>query len=512
MKCCGRHLGDQHTIANLSIVLEKILTLRLIATLALALTACISVGPDYAPPALETPSQWNAAAGLPAAAASPAPVALAEWWRQFDDPVLDGLVTEALANNLDLASAQAKLREARARRDFTRGQLGPDLAASGAFSRNRASAKTDSGATRELYRAGFDASWEIDIFGGLRRELEAAKADFEASAETLRDTRVSLVAEVVLNYVELCAAERRLALAEAGLATRRETHQLADWREQAGLASQLDVAQALTDLESVGATLPTLRTAVVEAQNRLAVLLGHAPGTFPLLHESQHQNASLTEIPVAAEAVAIGIPAETLRQRPDVRASERRLAAQTARLGVAEAARYPRFELSGSIGLEALTFSALGNHEAATHSLLGSITAPIFESGRISANIAIQDALLEQAELDYRAAVLTALEDVENALVSVSNTKERHARLWAATAAARTTFEIAEQRYATGLIDFLAVLDSQRTLLGLEDQLASSRLELAQAQIQLYKALGGGWSPDATTPTSCASEAATEEP
>lgn len=507
----GRHLQNQRRLAKRNKVSFKIQALLPAAALALALTACLSVGPDYKPPALETPTQWNTATGLPAEAAPPAPDALNEWWRQFDDPVLDALVTEALANNLDLAGAQAKLREARARSALTRGELGPTVGASGAFSRNRASAKTGSGKTRELYRAGFDASWEIDIFGGLRRELEAAKADFEASTETLRDTRVSLVAEVVLNYVDLCAAERRLAIAEAGLAARRETHQLVDWREQAGLASQLDVAQALTDLETVGATLPTLRTAVVEAQNRLSVLLGHAPGAFPLLHEPRHQIASPTEIPVAAEAVAVGIPAETLRQRPDVRAAERRLAAQTARLGVAEAARYPRFELSGSIGLEALTFSALGNHEAATHSLLGSITAPIFESGRISANIAIQDALLEQAELDYRSAVLTALEDVENALVSVSNTKERHERLQSATTAARTTFEIAEQRYATGLIDFLAVLDSQRTLLGLEDQLAGSTLEFAQAQIQLYKALGGGWSPEATTPTS-ASEAATEEP
>ncbi len=474
-------------------------------------TACLSTGSHPQLPSLEIPAKWNGASITDGEKTPPSALSLAEWWRQFDDAVLDGLIDEALARNLDLASARAKLREARARRDYALGQLGPELDVSGSYSRKRSSKKGEGQATSGLYQAGFDARWEIDVFGKLRNEHKAAKEDLAASTEILRDTRVSLVAEVALNYVELCAANRRLAIAEAHLATRRETYQLADWREQAGLASQLDVAQARTDFESIGATLPSLRTDVVEAQNRLTLLLGYAPGTFPLVTEPQHQYASPFEIPVAPERIAVGIPAETLRQRPDVRAAERRLAAQVARLGAAKAARYPRFELSGSLGLEALTFAALGDHEAATRSLLGGISAPLFESGRILADIEVQDARLEQAELEYRATILTALEDVENALAAVTNTKERHAKLASATSSAHTTFEIAEQRYATGLTDFLSVLDSQRTLLSLEEQLANSTRDLAHAQIQLYKALGGGWSSE-TLPLPVVSEETTKEP
>jgi outer membrane protein TolC len=202
-------------------------------------------------------------------------------------------------------------------------------------------------------------------------------------------------------------------------------------------------------------------------------------------------------IPLAGDAIAVGIPADTLRQRPDVRAAERSLAAQTARLGEAEAARYPSFNLSGSLGLDALTLAALGTGSAAGYSLLASISAPIFDSGRISANIDIADAQLEQARLAYRAAVLTALEDVENALVALANTGERRTRLAQAAQTARETLALAEQQYAGGLVDFLTVLDSQRTVQNLEDQLASSMGDVATAQAQLYKALGGGWTADA---------------
>ncbi len=453
---------------------------------ALMVLAGCAVGPDYraSPPAV--PAQWSAATEARALDTA----VLAHWWRQFHDPLLDALVTDALAANLDLATARAQLREARARRGLAGAQLGPTLDASLSGSSSTSSERSGSGATRELYSAGFDASWEPDVFGGLRRGVEAATADVGASTESLRDTRVSLAAEVVRNYVDLRTAERRLAVTEASVAARSETYELTQWRLQAGLVSALDVAQARTDLESARAAIPTFRTAVTEAHNRLAVLLGRSPG------ELQARLTATAAVPLAGTAAAAGIPADVLRMRPDVRAAERRLAAQTARLGQAEAARYPSFRLSGSIGLEALTFSGLGDSGADTRSLLGSVTAPIFHSGRIVANIEIQNALLEQARLAYEAAVLTALEDVENALVGVANADQRRAQLALAVAAAREAFAIAEHRYATGLADFLSVLDSQRTLLNLEDQLANSTGELAAAQIQLYKALGGGWSPE----------------
>ena len=456
------------------------------ALLAVALGGCAAVGPDYSEPQLAVPAGWSAGTGTDAMDA----VLLARWWHGFGDPVLDRLVADALAANLDLAQARARLREARARRGVAGAALAPSVDASLSGSRSRSSGQSGSGSTRELYSAGFDASWELDVFGGLRRSVEAAQADLEASVESLSDTRVSLAAEVALNYIDLRTAEQRLAIAEESIAYRGENHQIIRWRQQAGLVSELDLAQATTDLESTRAVLPPLRTAVIEAKNRLAVLLGRNPGELESLVHADRP------IPLAAGEIVAAIPADTLRQRPDVRVAERRLAAQTARLGEAEAARYPSFRLSGSLGLEALELDALADRDANTHSLFGGITAPVFNAGRIAANIEIQDALVEQARLAYRAAVLAALEEVENALTAVANTDARRAKLAEAAAAARTTLAIAEYRYASGLADFLSVLDAQRTQLSLDEQLAGSTGELARAQIRLYKALGGGWSTE----------------
>ena len=456
------------------------------ALLAVALGGCAAVGPDYSEPQLAVPAGWSAGTGTDAMDA----VLLARWWHGFGDPVLDRLVADALAANLDLAQARARLREARARRGVAGAALAPSVDASLSGSRSRSSGQSGSGSTRELYSAGFDASWELDVFGGLRRSVEAAQADLEASVESLSDTRVSLAAEVALNYIDLRTAEQRLAIAEESIASRGENHQIIRWRQQAGLVSELDLAQATTDLESTRAVLPPLRTAVTEAKNRLAVLLGRNPGELESLVHADRP------IPLAAAEIVAAIPADPLRQRPDVRAAERRLAAQTARLGEAEAARYPSLRLSGSLGLEALELDALADRDANTHSLFGGITAPVFNAGRIAANIEIQDALVEQARLAYRAAVLAALEEVENALTAVANTDARRAKLAEAAAAARTTLAIAEYRYASGLADFLSVLDAQRTQLSLDEQLAGSTGELARAQIRLYKALGGGWSTE----------------
>ena len=456
------------------------------ALLAVALGGCAAVGPDYSEPQLAVPAGWSAGTGTDAMDAA----LLARWWHGFGDPVLDRLVADALAANLDLAQARARLREARARRGVAGAALAPSVDASLSGSRSRSSGQSGSGSTRELYSAGFDASWELDVFGGLRRSVEAAQADLEASVESLSDTRVSLAAEVALNYIDLRTAEQRLAIAEESIASRGENHQIIRWRQQAGLVSELDLAQATTDLESTRAVLPPLRTAVTEAKIRLAVLLGRNPGELESLVHADRP------IPLAAAEIVAAIPADTLRQRPDVRVAERRLAAQTARLGEAEAARYPSFRLSGSLGLEALELDALADRDANTHSLFGGITAPVFNAGRIAANIEIQDALVEQARLAYRAAVLAALEEVENALTAVANTDARRAKLAEAAAAARTTLAIAEYRYASGLADFLSVLDAQRTQLSLDEQLAGSTGELARAQIRLYKALGGGWSTE----------------
>lgn len=466
------------------------------AVALLVLAGCATPAGDMSGAAGEVPAQWRAAEAASSAGRDAA--VLSAWWRQFNDPVLDGLIGEALQRNLDLRSAQAQLREARAARRQASAALWPAVDAGASAARSRGSASTGSGATRELYSADLDASWEIDLFGRLRSGRSAAFETEAAAREQWRDTQVSLVAEVARNYIELRTAQRRLALAEATLAARAEALELAGWRQKAGLVSELDVAQARTELDSTRAGLPPLRTAAAEARYRLAVLLALAPGAL---------DARLSvpaAIPVAGAAIAAGIPADTLRQRPDVRAAGRRLAAQVARLDEARAARYPALRLSGSIGWEALTAAGIGDGASLARSLLASLSLPIFDAGRLRAAIGVQDARLEQSRLAYEAAVLVALEDVENALTGLANARERAQQLAQAVASAQSARAIADHRYRAGLADFLAVLDSERTLLSLQDQQAQADGALASVQVRLYKALGGGWSPsgDESVPAS----------
>ena len=446
--------------------------------LATVLSGCAAPAPTYEAPAMIAPAAWR---GAGAAASDPA--VLENWWRQFHDPVLDSLVADALAANPDLASAQAKLREARARRGLAAANLEPTVSAAGSASRLEAG----SGRDRNAFSAGIDASWEIDIFGGGKRQLEAAAVDYQVSAENLYGARVSLVAEVARNYVVLRTTQRRLALTEANLAAQQELYRLTGWRHQAGLVSGLDEIQALTELERTSAGMSALYATIDATRNQISLLLGRAPGDL------DERLVATGRIP-AADLIGAGIPADTLRQRPDVRAAERRLAAQSARLGAAEAARYPSFRLGGSLSLASATLGDLVSRDASSLSLLAGITAPIFDAGRIRSNIEVQDALLEQARLAYQAAVLTALQEVESALFSVQNSGSAHAALTRAAASARSAYELARQRYAAGLADFQTVLSGQRTALALDDQVAASAGELAAAQIQLYKALGGGWS------------------
>lgn len=456
----------------------------------LGLAGCVAVGPDYAPPATGGPAGWNRLdATARALASDEAPGDLSRWWQRLDDPLLSELVDEALRSSPDLRSAQARLREARARRTVAASARFPDVTASATASRSESSEEAGSGATRNFYSAGFDANWEVDVFGGVRRAVEAADADLAASRADLEATRVSLAAEVALNYVEVRAQQVLLDVARANLATQSETLQLTDWRAQAGLVSSQDVEQARASREQTRAQIPVLETSLAAAEHTLDILLGLPPGT---LHGRLAAPAGL---PAAPARIAAGIPADTLRQRPDVRAAERALAAQTARVGVAEAARYPAFRLSGSIGLEALTVGALDNSGATASSLLAGLTAPIFDAGRLRAQVEIQDAAREQTLVAYEQAVLRALQEVENALVELARNRERGEALENAVDAARNAAVLARQRYGAGLIDFQSVLDSERSLLVLEESLARNRASGVQALIRLYKALGGGWSP-----------------
>jgi len=453
----------------------------------MALAGCATVGPDYVLPPTPTPAAWQGGGTVTEASA---PENLARWWQRLDDPVLDGLIRDALAASPDLASARAKLREARARRDLAGAQRFPTLSAGASATQARSSRATGGGSSQDLYSAGFDASWEPDVFGGQARNLEAAGADLQASAASLANTQVSVVAEVALNYVELRNAQTRLAIARANLASQSETVQITEWRAQAGLVGSLDVEQARSNREQTRAQIPALETSQAEARHRLAILLGEPPAALA------ERLATVAPIPRVPPRVAVGIPAQTLAQRPDVAAAERSLAAATARVGMAEAARYPSLQLTGSIGSEALSLGALGGGASLARSLLASVTATLFDAGRLRQQVEIQDALREQALVSYRQAVLTALEDVENALVALDNSGRREAALASAEGAAKSAADLARQRYSSGLVDFQTVLDTERSLLSVQDGLATAAAERATALVQLYKALGGGWTPE----------------
>jgi NodT family efflux transporter outer membrane factor (OMF) lipoprotein len=448
------------------------------------------VGPDYQPPALATPVAWTHAADNDRAKTED----LSRWWLRLDDPLLTDLVRQALSASPDLKGARAKLQEARARRALAGANRFPTATASASASRSKGSAETGRGATNSLYSAGFDADWELDVFGGVRRAEEAAQADLEASQASLYGTQVSLAAETALNYVEIRAFQGRLAIAKANLASQAETLQLTEWRAQAGLTTVLDVDQARTSLEQIRAQIPALETSLAEAQHRLAILLGRPPGALDA------RLARPGAIPAVPDRAAVSIPADTLRQRPDVRAAERRLAAETARIGVAEASRYPSFTWNGSLGLEALTVDGLTEGNALAGSFLARVAGTIFDAGRLRQQVEIQGAVRDQALADYEATVLTALEEVENALVSLANHRRRREALGQAAQAAASAERLARQQYAAGLVDFQTVLNTQRALLVTQEALKSGEADTASALIQLYKALGGGWSPAAAAP------------
>ena len=449
--------------------------------LALLLSGCAALGPDYRVPASATPDAWHTAV---AASQADDQVTIERWWQQLGDAQLSALIEQALRANPDLLSARAAVQASRAlERVATAGRV-PSVGASGASSASR----SGDASVSESWTAGFDASWELDVFGGVRRGVEAARADREAASASLANTHASLAAEVALNYVTLRTDQARLAIARRNLATQQETLQLTDWRAQAGLASSVDVEQARTNTEQTRAQIPSLQTSIASAANRLAVLTGDVPGTL---------QTTLAEggLPALPTAVAVSIPAEVLRQRPDVQAAERQLAAETARIGVAEATRWPEFNLSGSIGLEAATFGALDNGASVVRSLAAGISGVLFDGGALRARVDQQTAVREQSLQNYRSAVLTALEDVENALSALDNSAQRRDALAAASTAARNANLLAADRYRSGLIDFSTVLETERSLLSTEDSLASAEGERLTALIQLYKALGGGWSP-----------------
>jgi NodT family efflux transporter outer membrane factor (OMF) lipoprotein len=463
-------------------------------SLVLMLHGCFAVGPDYKSPDIAAPDLWSSDLRRGLSAAEPEAQTLAQWWATLGDPDLSNLIERAIVGNLDIQRAQARVREGRARRGVAEAGLFPSLDLGGSATLNRGSEETGSGLRRELYRTGFDASWEVDVFGGVRRSIEAARGDLEASVADYQDVLVSLLAEVALNYVETRTFQTQLQVAEENLKAQAETLQLVEWRLAAGLVSSLDVEQAKANLENTRSQLPRLRSNIEAAKNRLAILLGIFPGML------EAQLAARIPIPEAPLEVAVGVPAETLRRRPDVRRAERQLAAQTARIGVATADLYPKFSLPGSIGLEALSVNHLFSTASRAWSLVGGFAWTVFKGGAIRQNIEVQNALQEQFLQQYETTILIALEDVENALTAFAEEQERRDALMEANQAAQRAAKLARDQYASGLIDFQTVLDAERTVFSFQDQVAQSKGQVIANLISLYKALGGGWTAMTGTP------------
>lgn len=445
------------------------------------LLAGCAVGPDYharSMDQLKVPDRFSA---------SPEPsgraeVDLATWWKAFQDPTLTRLVERGLAANLDIDAAGARVRAARAQVRAARGALAPRLEASGSATRATGGA-VDGDQTS--FQVGFDAAYEADLFGGLHRSAESARATAEGAEASLRSAQLTVASEIALNYFDAREAQARLRIARDTLSALDETVEIVGWRRQAGLVGAFDLDQARQLREQTAATVPPLETAYAEAANRLAVLLGDAPGSVTALLEPAR------DAPAAPEAQASAIPADVVRRRPDVTLAERTLAAETALIGVEASQLYPALTLSG-------VFSGSGaSMRTATDDLAGDliagVTAPIFQGGQIRARVEAQRAAAAAALAAYRASVLTALEDSENALVALRAAGRREQSLTSAEAAARSAAEIARVQYRSGLIDFQTLLESERTLLTSQDSLASARVARSTAAVRLYKALGGGW-------------------
>jgi len=461
--------------------------------LALLAAACM-VGPKYQAPQVKVPDAWAGLSGGPQgqiSSAAPEPEDIAEWWKNLHDPELDALIARAAQSSLSVRQAQERILQARAARGVVGAGLWPQATASGGAGTTRTSAigggsEVNSG-TRNLFQAGLDAAWELDLFGGVRRGVEAANADLQAAVEDSRDVLVTLTAEVALDYIGLRGLQQQIAIANDNLAAQRHSAELAKKRYDVGFASRLDVANADAQAATTLSQIPQLEAAAQQAIYSLSVLLGREPAT--LLPEL----SSAAAIPPAPPAVPVGLPSDLLRRRPDIRRAEAQLHGATARIGVATADLFPKFSLTGALGLQSTALSTLAGGGIANVSGAGAVTWPIFSAGRIRANIRIQDAVQRETLLAYQQTVLTALQDVESALVAFGKEQQHHAALADAVTANRTAVDLSTKLYVAGETDFLNVLTAQRSLYATEDALAQSDRAIDTDLIALYKALGGGW-------------------
>lgn len=457
--------------------------------LALSFLACTVVGEDHEAPQTELPTAWSEAERFEAQ-----PAELERWWQRLDDPLLDQLVERAIGEGLDLRSALARVSEARALRGVAASERMPKVDAFGVWEHRNESETTPFGPfapETDITTLGFDATWEVDLWGRVARSVEAADADLAATEEDARDAAVIVAAETARTYVELRAFQLRLEIARRNVSLQEQTLELVSAREAAGLVGERDVAQAATNVEVTRSRLPELETGLRAAENRLAVLLGRAPGTLP--PELAAALAAPGAVPRAPTSFAIGVPADLLRRRADVRRAERRLAAETARVGVAEGDLLPRLSLFGSLGVSSDGTDELFESDSVFSGIGPSLRWNLFDGGALRNQLRAQDARAEQALIAWERTVLGALEEAENAMTGFLREQVRRSSLGLAADQARRAVELSRTEYEAGLSDFQSVLSSERALADLEDTLALSDSLVTSRLVVLCKALGGGF-------------------
>lgn len=450
----------------------------------LFLAGC-TVGPDFRTPDASVPPDWHARPAHMEVARGE--VELSRWWQRFEDPLLTSLIERACNGNFDLRQAETRIRQARALSSAAAAGLWPTVDSSVGYRRSRSISSTSGQVVHgELYEAGFDASWEIDLFGGIRRSIEAAEADLRAAVEGRRDVLVSLTAELAGNYVGLRSLQQRLEIARRNLATQEKTVELTRRRQQGGFTTGLDVAAAEGQAASTAAQLPLLQSEIDQTIHAIALLLGEPPAALI---------AELAPVapPASPPLPPLLLPADLLTRRPDIRQAEAKAHAATADIGIAEAAAYPSISLPGSIGFQSAGSRSLFDWPSRVWSIGPAISWRIFDGGAVQAEIAQKQAALDEMVLAYQAVVLSALHEVEDGLVAAVREEERGRELTRALAAHEKALDLALMLYREGQADYLAVLVAQRSVFSSEDTLAQSRRSLAGHVISLYKALGGGW-------------------
>jgi outer membrane protein, multidrug efflux system len=460
-----------------------------------ALAGC-AVGPDYAgPPKLALPSHWSTNTAPHRDAGK-----LDRWWLRLRDPLLSRLIEEAVEANPDVAKAKAVVREARATLQQTTAGLFPSVSGTASVTSNKSSAGSSSvlvdSAPYSLHQASFDSSWELDLFGGTQRSIQAAAHGAQSAEEDLRDSLVTLIGDVAAYYVEARGYQARIALAQRTAVSQRDTEKLTRSKYEAGSGNAVDLAKATAQAASTEANVPTYQAALAADVHRLGILLGRPPGGVA---SSMAQSAP---VPAPRMPLPMGLPADLLMSRPDIASAERKLAQATAKIGAAEADRYPAVSLTGSVGTSALRAGDLAKYSSVSWSVGPSITVPVFDAGKRLATVRIAEAQRDQAFATFHSTLLTALEDVENALVSLSRERVRATKLTEAARNYREAARLSRSLFETGSASFIDVLDAERSLYSAEDSLIQSKVSAAKDYIALAKALGGGWSDpvDVSTP------------